>query len=138
MEKGSDGLRERLLARLPQPENLAAYREETESLLAKHKKALSTEKWSGYVLTLCVYVLAMLILNGWAAKHGVNSISLIASVLFLIVIYMGLERVIHKYQVDTLKEVKQVQLQILETQALFKRTTAAKHASASSASQLPT
>ena len=36
MEKGSDGLRERLLARLPQPENIAAYQEETESLLAKH------------------------------------------------------------------------------------------------------
>src|ERR1039458_2979443 len=122
MEKGSDGLRERLLARLPQPENVAAYREETETLLAKHKKALSTEKWSGYILTICVYVLAMLIMNGWAEKHGViGMFELIASVLFLMVIYMGLERVIHKYQVDTLKEVKQVQLQLLELQASLRK-----------------
>jgi hypothetical protein len=41
MEKGSDGLRERLLARLPQPENVAGYREETAVLLAKHERACS-------------------------------------------------------------------------------------------------
>lgn len=122
MEKGSDGLRERLLARLPQPENVAAYREETESLLARHKKALSTERWSAYALTICVYILAMLVLNGWAARHGVATMfGGIASVLFLIVIYMGLERVIHKYQVDTLKEIKQVQLQILDLQASMRK-----------------
>lgn len=122
MEKGSDGLRERLLARLPQPENVAAYREETESLLARHKKALSTERWSAYALTICVYILAMLVLNGWAARHGVATmLGGIASVLFLIVIYMGLERVIHKYQVDTLKEIKQVQLQILDLQASMRK-----------------
>jgi hypothetical protein len=122
MEKGSDGLRERLLARLPQPENIAAYRDETETLLAKHKKALSAEKLSGYVLTVCVYILAMLLLNGWAARHGVASMfGGIASVMFLIVIYMGLEHVIHRYQVDTLKEVKQVQLQILELQAALRK-----------------
>ena len=118
MEKGSDGLRERLLARLPQPENIAAYREETESLLAKHKKALSTEKRSAYLLIIFVYALTMLILNGWAARHGVATMfEGIASVMFLIVIYMGLESVIHKYQVDVLKEIKQVQLQVLELQA---------------------
>lgn len=122
MEKGSDGLRERLLARLPQPENIAAYREETESLLAKHKKALSAEKWSGYLITLCVYVLAMLILNGWAERHGVAAMfEVIASVMFLLVIYMGLENIIHRYQVDTLKEVKQVQLQVLELQASLRK-----------------
>ena len=122
MEKRSDGLRERLLARLPQPENIAAYQEETESLLAKHKKAISTERWSTYVLTICVYVLAMLIMNGWAARHGVATMfGGLASVLFLIVIYMGLERVIHKYQVDTLKEIKQVQLQLLELQASLRK-----------------
>jgi hypothetical protein len=124
MEKGSDGLRERLLARLPQPENVAAYREETESLLAKHKKALSMEKWSGYILTLCVYALAMLILNGWAARHGTEVATMFevtASVLFLVVIYMGLETVIHRYQVELLKEVKQVQLQMLELQASLRK-----------------
>jgi hypothetical protein len=124
MEKGSDNLRERLLARMPQPENVAAYREETESLLAKHKKALSTEKWTAYLLIVCVYVIVMLILNGWAARHGAEVASMfegIASVLFLIVLYMGLESVIHRYQVDLLKEVKQVQLQVLELQASLRK-----------------
>ena len=52
MEQQNDTLRERLLSRLPQPENLAAYREETASLLAKHQRALSREK-SG--TTLCAF-----------------------------------------------------------------------------------
>ena len=124
MKKGSDGLRERLLARLTQPENIAVYREETESLLAKHKRALSAEKWSGYVLTLCVYVLAMLIMNGWAERHGHEVavfFEVTASVLFFVLMYMGLGTAIHKYQVDTLKEVKQVQLQILELQASLRK-----------------
>jgi len=40
MEKENSSMRDRLLARLPQPENSAAYREETASLMAKHEKAL--------------------------------------------------------------------------------------------------
>jgi hypothetical protein len=44
MEKQNDSMRERLLARMPRPENLAAYREETTSLLARHEKALFWEK----------------------------------------------------------------------------------------------
>ncbi|MGD0348065.1 MAG: hypothetical protein ABSA85_14980, partial [Terracidiphilus sp.] len=44
MEQRDDKLRERLLARLPQPENVAAYREETVLLMARHEKALFWEK----------------------------------------------------------------------------------------------
>jgi hypothetical protein len=44
MDQKNNNLRERLLSRLPQPENIAAYREETASLLAKHEKALFWEK----------------------------------------------------------------------------------------------
>jgi hypothetical protein len=36
MERGNSELREGLLARLPQPENLSGYREEVAVLLAKH------------------------------------------------------------------------------------------------------
>src|ERR1039458_5723414 len=42
--ENNDSIRDRLLARMPQPENLAAYREETASLLAKHEKALFWER----------------------------------------------------------------------------------------------
>ena len=56
MEKQNDSVRDRLLTRLPQPENLAAYREEVASLLAKHEKALAAEKWSNYIFGACVVV----------------------------------------------------------------------------------
>ena len=69
MEKQNDSMRERLLARLPQPENLAAYREETASLLAKHEKALFWEKMPSTV----AYVIACAIVVAdwfWAQKIG--------------------------------------------------------------------
>src|ERR1700733_13450768 len=69
MEKRNDSMRERLLARLPQPENLAAYREETASLLAKHEKALFWEKMPATVCS--VGVIAIVIANSfWAHKIG--------------------------------------------------------------------
>src|SRR5260370_17042321 len=69
MEKQNDSMRERLLARLPQPENLAAYREETASLLAKHEKALFWEKMPS---TVCyVIAFAAFIVNWfWGQKFG--------------------------------------------------------------------
>ena len=44
MAQQTNNLREGLLAALPQPENLAAYREETAALLTKHAKALRWDK----------------------------------------------------------------------------------------------
>jgi len=44
MAQQTSNLREGLLAALPQPENVAAYREQTAALLAKHAKALRWEK----------------------------------------------------------------------------------------------
>ena len=46
MEKEISSMRDRLLARLPQPENLATFREETASLMAKHERALFWDKWT--------------------------------------------------------------------------------------------
>ncbi len=42
MEQQNDTLRERLLSRLPQPENLAGFARETASLLAKHERGALT------------------------------------------------------------------------------------------------
>jgi hypothetical protein len=61
MEKQNDSMRDRLLARLPQPENLAAYREETASLLAKHEKALFWEKMPSIV----AYVIVAFMVAVW-------------------------------------------------------------------------
>src|SRR5579863_1223387 len=66
MEKGNDGLRDRLLARLPQPENLAAYREETASLLAKQEKALFSDRFVAVSLLLLGFALWLTVNSTWA------------------------------------------------------------------------
>src|SRR5450631_164316 len=69
MEKANDNLQERILSHLPQPENLAAYREETASLLAKHERALFWEKAPSTFLAVSAG--AILIADWfWAHKIG--------------------------------------------------------------------
>src|SRR5574340_1750987 len=46
MEPHSESVREMLLARLPQPENLPAYREEVKNLLENNEKTLRQNKWT--------------------------------------------------------------------------------------------
>ena len=72
MEKGSDGLRERLLARLPQAENVAGYREETELLLARHRRALYWEKVTARTLMLIGVGLFMMANLTWGPKLDAN------------------------------------------------------------------
>jgi len=116
-------MRERLLARLPQPENLAAYREETASLLARHEKALFWEKMSSkvFMVTGCALVLVSWI---WAHKIGADMnqrIWFYFGLLFFVGLYEDLRYWIYRSKVDLLKEVKQVQLQILEVQASLQK-----------------
>jgi hypothetical protein len=123
MEKQNDSMRERLLARLPQPENLAAYREETASLLAKQGKALFWEKMPSVVC----FVLAPAMLMAdwfWGQKLGPLHPYVIYfwAGLFMLVGGIGeLRYRIYRGKVDMLKEVKQVQLQILELQASLQK-----------------
>lgn len=123
MEKQNDSMRERLLARLPQPENLAAYREETAALLAKHEKALFWEKMPSTVF--CVSAGAIVIADWfWAQKIGAalnHFIWFWVGLLFLVGTVQDLRYRIYRSRVDTLKEVKQVQLQILELQASLQK-----------------
>ena len=125
MEQQNDTLRERLLSRLPQPENLAGYREETASLLAKHEKALSTEKWTTFALSICGA--ATIWFFAWIMKSRTLDASAQLSFLggFLVFVVLlaidGVRYPIYASQVATLKELKQVQLQILELQASLQR-----------------
>lgn len=121
MEQQNDSLRDRLLTHLPQPSNLARYREETASLLAKHEKALSTEKWTASALSFCG--IAALIFYDWIMKtrplgaSGQLSFVMGTVVLVLLVAIIGVRLPIYASQVATLKELKQIQLQVLELQA---------------------
>ncbi|HEX6770694.1 MAG TPA: hypothetical protein VF126_01625, partial [Acidobacteriaceae bacterium] len=61
MAQQSNDLRERLLAALPQPENLAHYRTETATLLAKHTRAL---RWDKVLANTVVFLaIALLLLS---------------------------------------------------------------------------
>jgi hypothetical protein len=125
MEMGSDGLRERLLARLPQPENAATYRKETASLLAKHEKALFWEKMPSTVLYMSALAL-FFASSFWgqkldAATTHFHFLWFGAGVLYCVGAINDLRYNIYRNRVELLKEVKQVQLQILELQVSLRK-----------------
>jgi p-aminobenzoyl-glutamate transporter AbgT len=122
MAQQTNDLRERLLAALPQPENLAAYREETATLLAKHAKALRWDKFTAYAF---VFLAALLFL--WSFYPGplggaaVYSFRFSSAVFYFVGAIFMVRYHIYDSQVATLKEIKQVQLQILELQAQLRK-----------------
>jgi hypothetical protein len=120
MAQQTNNLRERLLAALPQPENLAEYRKETEVLLAKHEKALFWEERTGRLIFIVAIIGGYLYLSPWAQRLGqpvVLRFGIIGGLGFLAAGLDGLQRYIHRNVINLLKEVKQVQLQVLELQA---------------------
>jgi len=122
MEKGNDSLRERLLSRLPQPENLGSYREETAALLAKHDKALHWDKITANTL---VFLAALLFF--WSFSTGplgavaVYSFRFGSAILYFVGAIYQVQYKVYESQVATLKEIKQVQLQMLELQASLQK-----------------
>ena len=120
MEKQNENLRERLLARMPQPENVASYRKETEALLAKHKRALFWERSSAVAIAWLGYGLWMIANSTWGLKLGVNQRIVFDTFAGLLILgggLAGLSYRIGQSEAYLLKEIKQVQLQILEMQA---------------------
>jgi len=123
MSQQTNDLRERLLAALPQPENLAAYREKTAALLAKHVRARRWDKFTANMLVFLAIALTFLWNHGpWRpgtlALHGLQAGS---AVLFFVGMIYLLRHEIYAIQIPTLKEIKQVQLQILELQASLRK-----------------
>jgi hypothetical protein len=124
MEQKHDNLRERLLARLPQPGELAAYREETASLLARHEKALFWEKWTAVPIVWVGMALWLVTNSTWGAKLNIYeklSFDSFAVILVIVGVLHLLSHCVNRSKVDLLKEVKQVQLQLLEFQASFQK-----------------
>jgi hypothetical protein len=119
MAEQRNDLRERLLAAMPQPENLAAYREETATLLARHARA---QRWARHEAIMFGY-LAIAFTMLWLQNHWhldaplLLRIQIISGVMYLCAATATLYSRIYDSQISTLKEIKQVQLQILELQA---------------------
>jgi hypothetical protein len=124
MTQQSNDLRERLLATLPQPENLAAYREETASLLARHTRALFWDKFMAYLIVFVAVALWFLWTPNqpWHLGAGViHGFQVASALMFFFGVIFTARYEIYSSQVATLKEIKQVQLQILELQAALRK-----------------
>jgi hypothetical protein len=121
MAQQTNNLREGLLAALPQPENLAAYREETAALLRKHARAL---RWDKITANMLVYLAVLLFLWSCYPGHlgaiGAHSFQFGAALLYFVGTIYVVQYKVYESQVATLKEIKQVQLQVLELQASLK------------------
>lgn len=123
MPQQSNDLRERLLASLPQPENLAAYREETAALLTKHATALRWDKFTANAFAFLAIALVCLWNHGpWRpGTLALLWLQVFSGVLFFLGTIYRVRYEIYASQVATLKEIKQVQVQILELQASLQK-----------------
>jgi hypothetical protein len=124
MAQQSNDIRERLLATLPTPENLAAYREETASLLAKHSRALRWDKVMAYLIVSVATGLWFLWTPNqpWHLSAGViHGFQVASALMFFFAVIYTVRYEIYASQVATLKEIKQVQLQVLELQASLRK-----------------
>ncbi len=122
MEQRSETIGELLLSRLPRPANLAAYQEEVTSLLAKNEETLRQHKWT--VRRIWIFVILVSIPCLWmaGAHFGTSQGNWFLGATYFWVLFGAIE--IAKYvgqqgRVELLKELKQIQLQVLELHTLL-------------------
>ena len=128
MEPNSENLRDGLLARLPQPENLAEYRQETAAFIQKNEKTLSRQKrYAGAIWIWGVLLGTGLLMLCWrlAEKPGnAGRVAYIGTAILFFLISGAVELLkyfISHAKVELLKETKQVQLQVLELQSMLRK-----------------
>jgi hypothetical protein len=120
--KSNESISELLLSRLPQSANLAAYQKEVTSLLAENEKKLRRNKWT--VVRVWIFVVVVSAPFLWMAGTHFNTAegNWFLGLVGFWVLFGAIE--IAKYEhnqgrVELLKELKLVQLQILQLHALF-------------------
>ena len=97
---------------------LQHYREETEALLARHEKALFWEKMASTANYVIVAIMVALWLWGKTPTAAMRQYFWpLACFVYFLYIVTDLRIRIYRSKVDLLKELKQVQLQILELKA---------------------
>ena len=128
MEPNSEGMRDRLLSRLPRPENLAEYRKEVSAMLEKNEKTLRRQKWYAgviwfWVVGLGVAIMFLANMHPEKPKAAWLAASFGSFACFML-IYGAAELTkyfINRTRVELLKETKQVQLQVLELHDLLRK-----------------
>jgi len=120
----NESIKELLLSRLPQPENLAAYQSEVTSLLAENENKLRRNRWT----VVCVWIFVVVVSAPflWMAGTHFNTAEgdWFLGLVGFWVLFGAIE--VAKYEhkqgrVELLKELKQIQLQILQLHALLSK-----------------
>jgi purine-cytosine permease-like protein len=118
MEKKPEPLRERLLAQFePEGGKLAIYRKEVQAMLEKNERTLRRQKW--YAGVIWVFVVAVgtcfLFLGGQRGDTPVGAWLGILACFFLIGPAVEIVKYfINRSRVEVLKELKGLELQLLE------------------------
>ena len=120
----NDLISERLLSRLPQPENMADYQGAVTALLAENERRLRRNKWT--LVRVWIFIVAVSAPCLWMAGTHFNTAegNWFLGLVGFWVLFGAIE--IAKYEhnqgrVELLTELKQVQLQILELHAQFSK-----------------
>jgi hypothetical protein len=130
MEPKDDSIRERLLSQLPQPANLPTYRDEVALLLEKKEKEVRRER--RVMIELWVFTIVVSIVFLWMGAQRMGSKAVDEAVLgpyfmgcagfwFLFALVYFVAHSVSRSRLALLKEVKQVQVQVLELQALLQK-----------------
>ena len=133
MDPRAETIRERLLSRLPEPANLPAYREEVALLLGKKEMEVRRER--RVMIELWVFTIVVSILFLWMGAQRMGSKAVDEAVLgpyfmgcagfwFLFAMVYFVAHSVSRSRLALLKEVKQVQVQVLELHALLGKTGA--------------
>ena len=120
----NDKLQDRLLSKLPDPGNVAGYRQEVSRLLEKNDRAFLREKWGSRAMWIFCVLLGTGYLWFGGAKLDTPKAAwfgCLACFWLLIGAVELLKHFINRSRVELLKELKQVQLQVLELHAEMQR-----------------
>ena len=123
----NESIRERLLSRLPQPENLAAYREEVVSGLERRERRLNWTKWGARALWVYVVGFGLVCFyrgEEWLTTPDGQKLEMASLILFICGAVQLIKYFIFRRGLEILKEVKQVQLQVLELQDAIEKSGA--------------
>ena len=119
MEPKDERMQDRLLSHLPKPSKIGDYRREVALLLEKNDKEFLREKWGTRAMWLFCVGLGVVYMWFGDAKLDTPKAAWSAGLacFWLIVgAVQVLKHFINRGRVELLKEVKQVQLQVLELQ----------------------
>jgi hypothetical protein len=121
-----DSIRDRILSRLPEPANAAAYRDEMASTLAKNEQRLRLE--GGYsaaiMWVLAVGFITACVMKGarWLDTARGHFMEFLVVLLLIGGAVEILKHAANRSRVELLKEVKQLQLQVLELRAAMEKS----------------